>query len=299
MAMATPDEERGMLKLIFWDVQHGSAAYIKTPNETHMAVDIGTGSHKGGDRTFSPLRHVKYRRGVERLDYVVITHPHLDHIDDMLNFDLLDPRVLSRPRHLSKDDVWAGNREADGETRRIIEKYLEINARYSFPVEPGSSPLDASNNGGVEIKTFTPTESSASNLNNHSIVIVISYAELKVILSGDNEPPSWEELLGRSSFRSAISDADILLAAHHGRQSGFHNDLFKYFNPRLTVISDGRFSDTSATDRYAAVTRGWTVHRRSGGDIERKCVTTRNDGVIEIDLGKNPDGKPFISVTID
>jgi hypothetical protein len=34
----------------------------------------------------------------------------------------------------------------------------------------------------------------------------------------------------------------------------------------LTIISDGRFVDTSATDRYSKISNGWTVHKRSGGD---------------------------------
>jgi len=289
-----------MLKLIIWDVQHGSAAYLKTPNDTHIAIDLGVGSYKGRDATFSPLNHLKNKWGVNRLDHLIITHPHLDHIADILNVGLLDPRVLSRPKHLSAEDVWAGNKEADRQTKRIIEKYLEVNDYYSNPITPGTSPLDSANNGGVDIKTFTPSESSTSNLNNHSIIVVVSYAGLKIIIPGDNEPASWDELLALSSFKSAIADVDILVAPHHGRDSGFHSDLFKYFQPRLTIISDGRFSDTSATDRYSAVTRGWTVHRRTGQDVERKCVTTRNDGVIDIELGKNSsNGNSFLSVTID
>jgi len=288
-----------MLKCIIWDVQHGSSSYIKTPNGKHFVVDLGIGSYKGRDVSFSPLLHLRHKWGVKQLDYVMITHPHTDHIADIFNFDLLSPGVLSRPKHLSASDIWSANQNANAEARRMIQKYLDINDRYSNPLTPGSSPLESGNNGGVEIQTFTSSDCARSNLNNHSMVMVISYAESKIIIPGDNEPASWKELIGISSFRSAISNTDILIAPHHGRDSGFCVDLFEYFKPRLTVISDGRFSDTSATDRYAAVTKGWTVHRRGGGDAQRKCVTTRNDGVIEVDLGKNTDGKPFISVTVD
>jgi len=38
---------------------------------------------------------------------------------------------------------------------------------------------------------------------------------------------------------------------------------------------------------------------RSGGKEERKCVTTRRDGVIEVDFGKGADGKPYMQVTVD
>lgn len=288
-----------MLKLVVWDVQHGSAAYLKTPNGKHITVDLGTGSFKSKERDFSPLRHLKTRWSVAQLDYVIITHPHLDHIDDILNFDLLSPRVLSRPRHLTADDVWANNRNADRDIRQKVEKYLELNQRYSEPIPQGYDISDPANYGGVDIRVFTPTMSPTSNINNHSLVVVISFENCKVLLPGDNEPPSWTELLDRSNFREAIAGTDVLIAPHHGRDSGFHRDLFNHISPLLTVISDGRFLDTSATDRYRAVTREWTVHRRNGSDEKRRCVSTRNDGVVEIDMGRNDDGRSFISVNID
>jgi len=120
-----------------------------------------------------------------------------------------------------------------------------------------------------------------------------------MIIPGDNEPPSWNELLERKDFLDAIKGTDILVAPHHGRYSGYSSELFKHINPRLTIISDGRFCDKSATDRYAKRTRGWTVHKRSGGKEERKCVTTRSNGVIDIEFGKSSDGSRYIQVTID
>ena len=53
-----------MLKIIVWDVQHGSAVYIKTPTAKHIVQDLGTGSYKGGTREFSPLLHLRDRWGV-------------------------------------------------------------------------------------------------------------------------------------------------------------------------------------------------------------------------------------------
>jgi beta-lactamase superfamily II metal-dependent hydrolase len=120
-----------------------------------------------------------------------------------------------------------------------------------------------------------------------------------MIIPGDNEPPSWDELLKRTDFLTAIKGTDILLAPHHGRDSGFSSALFKHINPRLTIISDGPFCDTSATSRYAQQTQGWTVQKRSGGSETRKCVTTRSDGVIEVQFGQNSNGKPYIQVTAD
>jgi len=284
------------LEIIFWDVQHGSATYIKTPNGTHLVKDLGTGSY-GRNEEFSPLLYLKNKYKVKQLDGVIISHPHKDHIDDIMNFDELSPRVLVRPKHLTKEEVMQNVREEDKE---LFEKYFTINQRYSDPVAPEDDPLSPENNGGVKIQTFIPKSCDRSNINNHSIVTILSYASSKVILTGDNEPCSWKELLERDSFKEAINNADILLAPHHGRESGFYSELFEHFKPRLTVISDGRFCDSSATGRYSEVSRGWTVHHREGGEDEKRyCVTTRKDGVIVAKLGYNSDEKPFIDIRID
>ncbi len=282
-------------RFVFWDVQHGSACYVETPNKTRIAVDLGTGSYKGTDATFSPLLHLKTKYGVPQLDAVIITHPHTDHIDDIFNFEALSPRVFWRPRHLTEADIRAGNRPGD---KPKIDKYLDVNSRWIYPVL--SDPSVPANNGDVDVRIFGSTQAATSNLNNHSLVVVFSYAGSRILIPGDNEPPSWEELLQKEDFRQAIKDTDILVAPHHGRESGYSGDLFTFAGkPRLTIISDGRFLDTSCTPRYSAMTRGWTVHKRSGGDEERFCVTTRNDGVVVVELGRRSNGNRYIDVKVD
>jgi len=284
-----------MVKFVFWDVQHGSATYIAAPNGQHIVIDLGTWTYGNPNLKFSPLLYLKQKYGVKRLDGVIITHPHCDHLDDIFNFDELSPSVLVRPSHLNKDHITTGDYKGNEKVINIINKYLEINERYSSPIDPRDNPFDAQNNGGVEIQYFVSESCATSNLNNHSVVTIISYAQRKMIIPGDNEPPSWDELLKQKDFLSAIENADILVAPHHGRESGFSSALFKYISPRLTIISDGRFCDTSATNRYAEKTRGLIVHKRNGGTEERRCVTTRNDGVIVVEF----DRQSFIKVTIN
>lgn len=284
------------LEIIFWDVQHGNATYIKTPNGTHIVQDLGIGSYGTNRKEFSPLLHLRRKYGIDRLDYLIITHPHKDHIADIMNLNRLNPFALRRPKHLSKDDILRNVRQED---KYLFERYFEINQKYSVKIPPNENPRFSENNGGVDIQVFSPKSCNTANLNNHSIVTVLSYARSKVILSGDNEPPSWKELLKEEDFRNAICDADILLAPHHGRDSGYSVELFEHFRPKLIIVSDGRFCDTSATDRYYQKSTGWTVHHRSGRKETRHCVTTRNDGVIVVNIGKNPNNKSFIEVTID
>ena len=78
----------------------------------------------------------------------------MDHIEDILNFDLLNPRFLNRPRHLTADDISGGNPSAGSEADKVYQKYLEVDAKYIFPVQPTENPSEPTNNGGVSIKTF-------------------------------------------------------------------------------------------------------------------------------------------------
>jgi len=283
------------LEIVFWDVQHGNATYIKTPNGRHFVIDLGTGSYKDRNLSFSPLLHIKNRYGVERINFLIITHPHKDHISDILNIDKLYLNSFHRPWGLKKEDVMKGVRDED---KPYYEKYFELDKIYSAPASEENRLDKPDNWGGVIFESFYPPIDS-TNINNCSHVTVINYAQSKIIIPGDNEPSSWQALLKNPSFVRAISNADIFLAPHHGRESGWCKDLFEYFKPSLTIISDGRFGDTSATDRYSKISTGWTVHKRSGGSEKRYCVTTRNDGVIGVNCYYGGDKKPYLIVRID
>lgn len=284
--------------LTFWDVQHGNSTYIKTPNNRHIVVDLGTGDYSGSNIEFSPLHHLNYNFGINQLDYVIITHPHLDHIDDILNFDLMNPKIFHRPKHLTNSEVMEGVQEKD---RKKFEKYCEINNRYSSPITTDSidNTSKPENWGGLTMQSFSPTNCNHNNFNNHSIVFVIEFASTKIVIPGDNEKCSYNELLKRPSFMSAIKNADILLAPHHGRESGFNIDFVNQVNPKLTIVSDGRFCETSANTRYSAKSSGWIVHKKSGESKTRKCLTTNSDGEILVSFGYNNENKPYLSITIE
>jgi beta-lactamase superfamily II metal-dependent hydrolase len=279
-----PDE----LTATFWDVQHGSAAWLEMPNGDQIVFDLGSGSLSGPD-AFSPLRWLYQHRRVRQLAAAIISHPHRDHIDDIANLDAVRPRALLRPR-LTEDEVRGDNRPED---TSAVDAYLRFDRDYSGDFAPGESPLTARGDG-VHFESFLPIRCPADNLNNRSVVSVVSYADGKLLLCGDNEPSSWLELLGQQRFRRAIGGTDVVLAPHHGRDSGFCPELFELITPKLTVISDGRFCDTSATARYKAVTSGWKTHYRRGGSERRFCLSTRRDGDIAITLGRNTGGGRFV-----
>lgn len=284
------------VEMVFWDVQHGHATYIKSPNNKHIVVDLGIGSYDDNNTAFSPLLHLKNNYNVNQLDFVIITHPHLDHIDDILNFDALNPKVLLRPHHLKNEEVYHDAlRDRD---KPKFEKYVEINNRYNQPIlETDPAFVNPTNYGGLQIQRFLPTGCPRDNFNNHSIISAFSYADIKIVVPGDNEDESFEELLQREDFIKAISGADILLAPHHGRLSGYYDDFVNLVYPRLTIVSDGRFCDTSANPRYSSKSRGWTVYKNGVG-AQRKCLTTNSDGEVFVKFGYQEDGSKLLNVRI-
>jgi beta-lactamase superfamily II metal-dependent hydrolase len=266
----------GALTCVFWDVQHGNATYVGTPDGEHVAIDAGWGSVGTGGERFSPLKWLIDQWGVHRLDAAIVTHPHFDHVADLDNLRRLQPGILARPR-LDKQAVV----EASVQGRPIVAEYEDWEATYNAPVT-GANPISCNRANGYRAELFEPTRCPESNLNNRSLVTVLSYAGTRFLIPGDNEAASWQELLERDDFVEAISGTDILLAAHHGREAGFCEELFEVISPRLTVISDGPTGGTSVTEKYARYTRGMTCDRRGGAAQERRVVTTRKDGAVSV-----------------
>lgn len=59
------------LDIVVWDVQHGNAIYMKTPNGRNVMFDIGTGSYADGQE-FSPLEYLNNKWSVDTLHYLVV-----------------------------------------------------------------------------------------------------------------------------------------------------------------------------------------------------------------------------------
>ena len=262
-----------------WDVQLGLAIHVKAPNGKYIVIDLGTGTYESGNS--SPLR----KRMRDNIAYMIITHPHLDHISDILNFDINAPKILCRPPLLTNEEVMEGVRQCD---RAKFEKYCQINDRYNSPVKYDDENYtgNPNNYGGLEIQTFSTSLCDHSNFNNFSMITVFQFSGIKIVVCGDNEKDSFDKLMKESDFKNAVRGADVLVAPHHGRESAYHSEFVSLVNPRITIISDTTKSDASAVDKYTQRSRGWTVRGE-----ERKCLTTRNDGNITVEFGECDDPK--------
>lgn len=265
-----------------WNVQLGLAVHVKSPNGKYIVIDLGTGDYNSGNK--SPLAKLRWNN----IAYMIITHPHHDHIDDILHFDKNAPKILKRTTSLTNKEVMEGVRDSDKEK---FEKYCEINERYNSPVGSNDSnnPDNSDNYGGLEIQTFSTSACDHSNFNNFSTITVFTLSGVKVVVCGDNEKASLDVLMQKDSFKNAIYNADILVAPHHGRESAYQSDFVSLVNPRLTIISDTKKIEASASEKYTEKSRGWDVENSNGDMNKRYCLTTRNDGNIQVEFGESDD----------
>lgn len=276
------------LKIFIHDVGHGHSVHAITPNDQSIVIDLGCSDD------FSPLDWLRKHTGT--IDSLVITHPHGDHIDEILKLDNFNVGQIWRPKWLSEYDVRNANQSTYSEK---LDYYFDMsNNRFTHPINEDVLIGNPAFSSGVTITMHASQDCGVSNINNHSGVIVFEYCGVKVVIPGDNEPPSWKALLERQSFVNAVSGAHIFLASHHGRQSGYYSELFNMMKPKLCVVSDGRVQDTDATSRYSQHASGWSVHSKSSGDSkQRNCLTTRTDGYVEIEIGRSDNNSPFLSVS--
>ncbi len=276
------------LRIFIHDVGHGHAVHAFTPNGQSIVIDLGCSDD------FSPLSWL--RKQTDTIDSLVITHPHGDHIDEILQLDEFNVRQIWRPKWLSESDVRKANQDNYSEK---LDYYFDIsNNKFTSPVKDNEKVGNPDVSGGVTITKHASSDCGVSNINNHSGVVVFEYCGVKVVIPGDNEPPSWKALLEKQGFVDAINGAHVFLASHHGRESGHYSELFQHINPKLCIVSDGRVQNTDATLRYSQHAEGWSVYRKSSGDsTNRNCLTTRSDGYVEIEIGSNNNGSPTLSVS--
>ena len=266
------------MKIIFYDVEHGSCCHIITPNGKHILIDVGSKS----DSSIVDYINRKYYFGCGgNIDELIITHPHEDHIYDLPKlYRVLPPRVLYRPK--AAFDIVPTLDSAMH--KEIADCANRMNRSYNQPVSTEQAPTNELINGGVKFETIEPDEvwCTKKDLNTFSCIIILSYAGYKFVLTGDNPATILHNMVTTNyqNICSKIKDATVLLAPLHGRSNEFCPEFFRCTNPHLTVVSDksivhGTQGDTSK------------LYKGRGAHLcgqDRYVLTTRNDGTISFDI---------------
>jgi len=266
------------LDIRIWDVNHGNSSSIKLPNGNIMMIDCASNPLTD----FSPIKRTKGLWG-GKLGYLIITHPHMDHIRDIVNIDSYKPTTLLRP----KIDYSILREGKYGEDLEIINKYIDFQSYFTVPVNTPNAPTQPWR-GDVEIENYF-LKGNHTDLNDYSVVTFISYGGFHFATAGDITTEGWEKLIEQEGddFLDRLARVNFSQASHHGRENGFNHMIFEKMNPYLVFISDKRVQDTDASDRYRSYCRGWPVtDELTDEETRRRVLTTRNDGRIKIVVNK-------------
>ena len=269
-------------KMIFtvWDVGHGLSIWIKTPNGHNHWIDAGSNS----DEDFSPAKHVHEHHGEKKLDYLIISHPDKDHIEnlpDLLHYFGL-PRTLERNRTLPTSIKYG-----DG-SFEYQKAYKELDSKFINIVPFEMSPENPNYNGGIEVMNHCLDFQSGMAGNNTSVVTFYFYAGHLFICPGDIEPEGWIALwkLYSTDFQPLISKAKtrILIAPHHGRKSGYSEEMMEKVVPHLVVVCDkwgGGETDSRFRERPLGLNLNGSMEKyKSTKTTGRLKFTVRLDGAM-------------------
>lgn len=202
----------------FIDVGQGDCVYI-TGNGENMLIDCGESSQ--ADKVVGYLE----KQGVDRLDCVVATHPHSDHMGGMSKIvSGFDIGELIIP-HLADNDIPTTmyfNRFLDAvEERRVKLTEAKVGRKMELC--------------GGEWEIIAPNSDDYSNTNNYSVGLFLRHGENSFIFTGDAESSAEKEMLSAGR----VSHADVYKVAHHGSDTSTSDDFLSAVSPDIAVISCG------------------------------------------------------------
>ena len=216
------------LEIVFLDVGQGDAAFVRFPNGKTMVVDGGKRNEyfDCGEQVLLPfLRYM----GVRRVDVVVASHSHNDHIGGLVA--LLEQMEVGY--FLDSGQVY------DSWTAQRLQELIdERNVRY-YRVAAGDSLAGL---GGVAGLVLHPTAAFVDadgntpfGLNNGSVVFSLQHGAVRVLFTGDVEQETDPVILAWG----ARLQAQLLKVAHHGSRTSSQPLFIETVAPAVAVMSLG------------------------------------------------------------
>jgi beta-lactamase superfamily II metal-dependent hydrolase len=244
--LSVPAHGADVLDVYFIDVEGGQATLFVTPAGKSMLVDTGWPGFNGRDA--ERIATVARAAGVARIDYVVVTHYHRDHVggvpelaerlpvgtyvdhgrsvetgreaDELFN---AYTRVRDRASHLI---VRAGNQvPLEGIDVRVVASTGQGILRL-LPGAGEPNPLCAS----VKPREVDPSE------NAQSIGMLVTYGKFRLIDLGDL---TWNKELELACPDNKIGTVDVYLSTHHGLDQSNAPAIVQALKPRVAIINNG------------------------------------------------------------
>jgi len=216
--------ESGKLEVTAIDVGQGDSILVISPQGRTMLIDGGGSTSQVpsefdfGEDVVAPYL---WSRGLERLDTVVLTHAHEDHIGGL-------PRIVE---DFHPAELWVGINLL---TDDLVHLYDVASANHaSLQKHVAGEEFDW---GGTKIRVLSPPadwQPKPTRANDDSLSLLIGYGNTKALLAGDLER-NMEQFIATES-----PQADLLKVPHHGSATSTSSALMAAVHPQFAVISAG------------------------------------------------------------
>ncbi len=202
----------GPLIVTFLDVGEGEAIVVQSGPQTGL---IDTGNLMTGHRVLTFLRD----RGVKYLDWVLITHPHADHLSGI--FHLL-PAIEIQQRY--------DNGQSPPENDDIFRWYREGYRSGNYRVLRKGDQLQL---GDAQLTVLNARQTGRANINNNSLVLKLSHGTVKMLFMADATVEVEASLMEQGVDLSA----HVLKIGHHGAADATSASFLDAVNPDYAIIS--------------------------------------------------------------
>lgn len=213
-------ETAAQMQVHFIDCGQGDCTLITCGGEA-MLIDSGELDDKN-----TVINYIR-ALGVSSFKYVVVTHPHTDHMGEM-------PDILKA----FKAEKFIMPKVPDSMTPTIMryEKLLkQVKAQGLTVTWSGDETYKL---GSAEVKTFTPKKAQ-EDLNNYSTLVKVTCGGKSVLITGDCEKAEEQDIMSQGFDLKS----DILKVAHHGSYKGTTYEFLETVVPSYAVISCGKDND--------------------------------------------------------
>ena len=289
----------GSAEFHFVDVGQGDATLIFADGKT-VLIDTGENDSK------NVLINYLEDKGVETINYFIITHFDSDHFGEATEIlETFDVENLIIPDQVkttkmyktfmetvaSKPEIYVSVVNDDDDIGNSIEvdDVIEIDSddRYLYVGE--TDPEDTTDKGDLRLKFLAPVKDSYSNSNDYSIIFLVEWGKNSVLFTGDAEEKAEDALIDEySPFLSTYIDCDVFKAGHHGSKTSSCQEIVDAASPEYVIISCGYQNDyrhphSEAMERFESAVGEENIYRTDlqgtiilTTDGELTTITTQN-----------------------
>ena len=207
----------GQMKVTYLNVGQGDCTIIQTEGHNAM-IDAGN-NHEGKD-----VVDYLNQQGIDKLDYLILTHPDADHIgggDDVL--EKIEVEQVIMP-DVANDTMTYEEVMGDIEKENVPVEHPKVGEEFGF--------------GDATFTVLCPETDlvSSDDTNDASVGIKLVHGENSFVMCGDASEKSESAMVKR--FGSAL-ECDVLKCGHHGSRTSTSEAFLKATNPTWAVISCG------------------------------------------------------------